>query len=128
MRERGTGGVGLRRGGSRVRSSLHLSPLSPIRCESRKEETQGKRDFWIQTAAAALRFPRLRRPIPVAELERQLPIFRQSNTCWCCVNIFLGVLWVRAMSIIAPVLCVAPRAACQLISWLSGKVASTAAG
>lgn len=39
------GRFGLRRGGSRVRSSLHLSPLSPIRCESRKEETEGRQEF-----------------------------------------------------------------------------------
>lgn len=49
-------------------------------------------DFWMTEIAFLIIFSILR----VSPL---------SGTCWCCVNIFLGVLRVLGMSIIDSMLC-----------------------
>lgn len=106
---RGGGGGEGQWGCSRVRSSLHLSPLSSFLVKG------GKREFFL-----FLSF----------EYFLNLcshPSFMDEHIT--VVSTFsLGFLCVCWTSIIDSALSVIPSAACQVISWLSGEVASPAAG
>lgn len=79
--------------GQQSRSSLHLSLLKINEGRKRRMESEIKPDdFWMTIIAFLI-------------ILSILCVTVLSGTCWCCVNIFLGVLRVLRMSIIDSMLC-----------------------